>query len=388
MEATPGPQAAGDESENVPVTSRMVEGANTLPSLPAHGQDSLDNSSEDEDVDSDDDETLEEDVDEMDDYYYYSFHDDDAGDPDHEGLRAGDRLGVSGDGGGSINNNDDLEYVAHQCLTWEEAEKMLADQVEAAAKQTQVSMDQDFIDLIDRASGLSASRERAGMGKLTFPFSLQLPFYEAKFLLRQHNWRLDDEALASLARRRRQLQQQPRSMSPAIDVSSSSAMNVEMFCVVCATAQQANRFDALPGCGHTFCSSCWDLYFENQIKQGVTTSISCMSSQCDSPVLESFVLRNLGASSAASPCSAGAAVNVAESLRQRYSVLAFQVNCSSLHSFAINMSFLLCRITSDLTLTCVSAPTSTSPARPSSRWRSRAPKSASAQTAKSPSGEY
>jgi hypothetical protein len=41
-------------------------------------------------------------------------------------------------------------------------------------------------------------------------------------------------------------------------------------CNVCFQSAPGETFSCLT-CGHVFCKNCWDLYFQIQIKQGITT---------------------------------------------------------------------------------------------------------------------
>lgn len=43
-------------------------------------------------------------------------------------------------------------------------------------------------------------------------------------------------------------------------------------CSVCFEQAMADTFSCLT-CGHIFCKNCWDLYFQIQIKQGITTGL-------------------------------------------------------------------------------------------------------------------
>ncbi|ELU14866.1 hypothetical protein CAPTEDRAFT_207577 [Capitella teleta] len=43
-------------------------------------------------------------------------------------------------------------------------------------------------------------------------------------------------------------------------------------------------------CGHQFCSECWEMYFQVQIKVGISTTLECMGKDCETLVPEDFVL--------------------------------------------------------------------------------------------------
>ena len=53
--------------------------------------------------------------------------------------------------------------------------------------------------------------------------------------------------------------------------SSSQASTGSRLCEVCATLQPSKNFSELL-CGHSYCQSCWELHFEYQILQGLSTS--------------------------------------------------------------------------------------------------------------------
>ncbi len=170
--------------------------------------------------------------------------------------------GGGGDGqGGGLNNNDDPEFLPHQCLTWQETDKFLQEAVDAVL-----------------ATGIQAS------------------LAEVKLHLHQNRWQPAEAASAlQVARNKRaqqRQQQQQASNEAAAPGASSSTQSSYPFCQVCATNQCRDRFDAL-ACGHGFCSTCWECYFDSQIRQGSSTSVSCMSSNCDEPAPETFVLMHL-----------------------------------------------------------------------------------------------
>ena len=53
--------------------------------------------------------------------------------------------------------------------------------------------------------------------------------------------------------------------------SSSKSSTGPTLCDVCATVQPSKNFSELL-CGHSYCQSCWELHFEYQILQGLSTS--------------------------------------------------------------------------------------------------------------------
>ena len=171
-----------------------------------------------------------------DDYYknndddYYSFNDDDEG-------RAS-----------QFNNNDDPEYFAYECLTVANVEKIFNDSIEK----------------VQSSLGVSHSR--------------------AKLILHSNKWNIP-EILDKHS---------PKVASPKSSNSHTTASSsVEIYCPVCASSLPSSHFTSPKGCGHTFCSPCWEMHFETQIKVGVSTGLSCMAPGCDMLVEEDMVLSQL-----------------------------------------------------------------------------------------------
>ncbi|VDK75381.1 unnamed protein product [Litomosoides sigmodontis] len=78
-----------------------------------------------------------------------------------------------------------------------------------------------------------------------------------------------------------------------ICAGSSKQQSDTMSCVVCTRLQgECAKMYALD-CGHSFCSACWLKYFETQLCNGLSITISCMASGCTLLCLEDFVLRIL-----------------------------------------------------------------------------------------------
>ena len=50
-------------------------------------------------------------------------------------------------------------------------------------------------------------------------------------------------------------------------------------CKVCASEHSRENFHAL-NCGHMFCQSCWDMHFQVQIMEGLTTGIHLIDKFC------------------------------------------------------------------------------------------------------------
>ena len=80
--------------------------------------------------------------------------------------------------------------------------------------------------------------------------------------LNSHHWSVD-ETICSLASRA------PKGAG-SIPIALSGA-NTFVFCEVCAVNQAVSSFSFL-SCLHHFCKGCWELHFECQILQGISTS--------------------------------------------------------------------------------------------------------------------
>jgi len=102
--------------------------------------------------------------------------------------------------------------------------------------------------------------------------------------LNAHYWKVD-EAIRYVASK------PPKPNSPPIALSGA---NTFVFCEVCAVSQAVSSFSYL-SCRHHFCKGCWELHFECQILQGISTSLSCMSANCDTLAPEDFVLAHISA---------------------------------------------------------------------------------------------
>ena len=167
--------------------------------------------SEDEDVEEDD-EDLSEDEDDDYDFYYGG---------DNEDLDHSVQIGP----GSQFNNNDDPEYFAYECLSVVQVKDLLAETVASVCA------------------------------------SIQISSAEAKMALNAHAWKVD-EAVRAIASK------PPKPNSPPIALSGA---NTFVFCEVCAVSQAVSSFSYL-SCRHHFCKGCWELHFECQILQGISTS--------------------------------------------------------------------------------------------------------------------
>ena len=101
--------------------------------------------------------------------------------------------------------------------------------------------------------------------------SFQIPLSESKILLQQSNWSVEDAIKKRGSSKPSTSSQQGQGQQRA---SSSSAQSSKItFCDVCAVNQPTPDFSYL-GCRHPFCKGCWEMHFECQIMQGISTSKS------------------------------------------------------------------------------------------------------------------
>ena len=118
----------------------------------------------------------------------------------------------------------------------------------------------------------------------TGPFqslSFQISPSEAKILLQVSCWSVDESikkrnskilgaastAAAATTAVTSTSQQLPQNSSS----SSTPSKLPTTFCDVCAVSQPSIDFSNLP-CRHLFCKGCWEMHFECQILQGISTS--------------------------------------------------------------------------------------------------------------------
>jgi len=170
------------------------------------------------------------------------YSDDDAGDYDDYYSFNDDEEGRAS----QFNNNDDPEYFSYECLTVASVEKIFNESIETVKEKL----------------GVSHAR--------------------AKQILHSNKWDIEEilSKYSPVARR-----------SPSLSPTSSS--NSTQFCGVCASNLVESDFALPKGCRHKFCKGCWQLHFEIQIQQGVSTTMGCMSPGCDILVEEDLVLSNV-----------------------------------------------------------------------------------------------
>ncbi|XP_041348541.1 potential E3 ubiquitin-protein ligase ariadne-2-like [Gigantopelta aegis] len=107
----------------------------------------------------------------------------------------------------------------------------------------------------------------------------------AKMLLLAHDWQCDDII--------EHHHKDPEKLLIDSKIKSSKQsqeviVGNSQMCKVCASEQSRENFHAL-NCGHMFCQSCWDMHFQVQIKEGLTTGIECMGNDCTVLVPEDFL---------------------------------------------------------------------------------------------------
>jgi len=144
-----------------------------------------------------------------------------------------------------FNNNDDPEYFNYECLTAVNVEKIF----------------NEYIQTVKSTLGVSHAR--------------------AKQLLHSNKWNVQD-----IIEKYSPVRRSP-SMSPP------SSFSTAVYCGVCASNLLESDFASPKGCRHKFCKGCWQMHFEIQINQGVSTMMSCMSPGCDTLVDEDLILSNL-----------------------------------------------------------------------------------------------
>ncbi|XP_070558597.1 potential E3 ubiquitin-protein ligase ariadne-2-like [Ptychodera flava] len=156
------------------------------------------------------------------------------------------------DGDKPYDKKDDPEYFELQCLTMEEVEKYLSEQVDKASKALKVS-----------------------------PTS-------AKVLLKMHNWVLADLLQRNSEDKTNLLVESHIIPPPCARKSKSSAPPKNQQCPVCLQKCSLDKLKAL-SCGHYFCKDCWTMHFSVLVKDGVSTGIQCMANNCNIVALEDFV---------------------------------------------------------------------------------------------------
>lgn len=307
----------------------------------------------DGDVRTDDDEEEDCSVSEgIDDYdTYYSFNDDDVDAGLGYSRDSYSNLGGSGDGR-LFNNNDDPEYFAYECLTIENVEQFFAEKISAICTACKISPSEAKMYLhLNRWSSSdiqqimpSQSPRISPSMVASVPTHLQTLSQSSSLTSPQHKSLVTssqerqmsasnsptatsqlipssrDVVIGSLAS---QTSHKSAIQSPSVAIATHSpvssrqrsidkkvhplvASETFLFCDVCAVTQASVEFSHLV-CRHLFCKGCWELHFEYQILQGLSTSLQCMSPNCDSRAHEDFVLSHV----------------TKQNVRDRYKKLAF-----------------------------------------------------------------
>jgi len=275
-----------------------------------------------EDDDDEDEETYSETDGALDFNDYYSFNED-LDDVGGMGSSAGEgtSASTSGCGGGvsgnsmMYNNNDDPEFFVYECLEVEKAEKALQDQVQVVSNVTKLGHSEAKLLLhINRWSTAEAIKNASSFMSATPTSSSPST---------QCTQQLSSPPASSSTVASHQNPSSPPHQQSASSSSTSALTSKQpsrpqvlhplqvsetfLFCDVCAVTQASADFSCLLPCKHLFCKGCWEHHFEHQIQQGLSTSLGCMSTNCDSRAHEDFVLAHV----------------TKESVRDRFKQLAF-----------------------------------------------------------------
>ena len=96
------------------------------------------------------------------------------------------------------------------------------------------------------------------------------------------------------------LQTTTKSTTTSESTKTIAAATAANFCNICCTSSQSSQplvMLSLDECGHSFCSHCWYMHFEHQIRFGgggaTSSSIECMQTKCKSVASKEFVLECL-----------------------------------------------------------------------------------------------
>ncbi|XP_077994653.1 putative E3 ubiquitin-protein ligase ariadne-2 [Glandiceps talaboti] len=157
------------------------------------------------------------------------------------------------DGDKPDDKRDDPEYFEFQCLTMDEVNAYLDEEVTKASKALMVS----------HTSG--------------------------KVLLKMHNWVLSDLLQRNAEDKTNLLVEAHIMPPPCARKSKTSSISRNLQCPVCLQKHGADKMKAL-SCGHSFCKDCWTMHFGVLIRDGISTGIQCMANNCNIVALEDFVL--------------------------------------------------------------------------------------------------
>lgn len=149
--------------------------------------------------------------------------------------------------------SEDPEYFEYELLQVEDVERLLNEEVEVLCSE------------------------------------LKIDPYLSKMLLQVHDWQ-KDSIIEQHKRSPSKLLVDSKIM-PALKHQEDVGVG-QKECSVCFEQAMADTFSCLT-CGHIFCKNCWDIYFQIQIKQGITTGIECMQKDCHILVPEDFLCNAL-----------------------------------------------------------------------------------------------
>lgn len=146
----------------------------------------------------------------------------------------------------------DFEAFAFECITLEEADKLLSSAVQEL---------QDTLIMQETST--------------------------ARMLLHHFSWD-PQEVIERYKRNPASTLAQARIRSVTMPLDNNNAH----CCQTCLQSLRPSEFRSVD-CGHQFCVDCWNTYLEVQIGQGRSTDIACMGQGCDILVPQTFVLQLL-----------------------------------------------------------------------------------------------
>lgn len=171
----------------------------------------------------------------------------------------------------------DPEYFEFKCLSTEEVERLLNENVEILCNKLQITPSLSKILLHTHEWAVAGVIER----------------YRQDSTALLIDSRIEPRPEARNPQQQQQLVQQQKS-APAHHLRShGSPPPILPSCTVCVRdppfSTDPSNFGRL-ACDHPFCKDCWAMHFEVQISQGISTGIRCMAQDCDVLATEDFVL--------------------------------------------------------------------------------------------------
>ncbi|XP_074645621.1 putative E3 ubiquitin-protein ligase ariadne-2 isoform X2 [Tubulanus polymorphus] len=146
---------------------------------------------------------------------------------------------------------DDPEYFEFELLKIEDVERLLNENVEALCESIKVTP------------------------------SL------AKLLLHAHYWAKED--IEQRHRRDPEKLLIDSRIFPKVKPKFQTVSAGRGYCPVCFNKTNLDNLVGLT-CSHIFCKECWEMHFQIQVSQGISTGIECMGEDCNILVPEDFVL--------------------------------------------------------------------------------------------------